>query len=280
MSKGKKMLRSILIVIIVLICAWRYFRYFELKSIYFPEKKIEYNPEHMQLAYEDIFFKTQDGQLLNGWFVPSDNFEEKSKPTIIFCHGNAGNIGDRLESIQIFYDLGLNVFIFDYRGYGRSKGHLSEQGTYLDARAAYNYIISRTDIDKDKIIMYGESLGAAVTIELATEQDLKLKAIITYGGFSSTQDMARAIYPVLPLWLMVSIKYDSISKIKDIKIPKLIIHGTHDEIVPFKQGYILFDVAAEPKEFLAIEGGHNDAVLINREKFLEKIKNFLAEHNI
>ncbi len=285
MLKPKKMLKTILFIIIFLILGKVYFKWFERRNIYFPSERIEYTPEQIFLKYEDISFKTKDNCLLNGWFVPAGKKAGQTvpgleNPTLIFCHGNAGNIGDRIEFLRIFYNLGLNVFIFDYRGYGQSQGCPSEEGTYLDTCAAYDYICSRPDIDKGKIIVYGESLGAAMAIDLAVHKDINLKAVIIYGGFSSTKDMARAIYPFLPLWRLVSIKYDSLSKIKDVTIPKLILHGTYDEIVPFNQGEKLFQAAVEPKEFVSLEGTHNDAILVQENKFSEKIQEFLKRYNI
>ncbi|MBM3253229.1 MAG: alpha/beta hydrolase [Candidatus Omnitrophica bacterium] len=272
--KINKMPGTIFILLIILACGWFYFRYFEIRSIYFPIGPIEFTPKEVGLLYEDIFFKTKDNKLLNGWFVPKDS----SRGTIIFCHGNAGNISHRLEFIKMFHNLGLSVFIFDYRGYGKSKGTPTEKGTYLDAEASYGYVSSRSDIDKEKIIIYGESLGSAVAVDLAT--NVNAKVLITFGCFTRTEDMAKRIYPFLPLWLMVSMKYDSLYKIKGIKIPKLIIHSQNDEIVPFDLGKKVFKEAPEPKEFYMMRGGHNDAILINREEFLERIDEFLRKNGV
>ncbi len=268
------MLKTTFISAIILICGWFYFKYFEIRSIYFPTKPIEFYPKEIGLSYEDIFFKAEDNVLLNGWFIP----KERPRGTLIFCHGNAGNISHRLEFIKMFYDLGLSVFIFDYRGYGKSKGSPTEKGTYLDAKAAYYYVLSRNDIDKEKIIIYGESLGSALAVNLA--KNVKAKLLVTFGCFTRTEDMAKRIYPFLPLWLVVSMKYDSLSKIKDIKIPKLIIHSRNDEIVPFDLGKKLFEEAAMPKEFYVMRGGHNDAVLINKEEFLKRIDEFFKKYGV
>lgn len=269
------MLKIILTLSVILIGGWVYFRHFEIKNIYFPTKGIEATPQHINLSYEDIFFKTKDNILLNGWFIICP----KSRATLLFCHGNGGNISHRLEFIKMFHDLGLNVFIFDYRGYGQSQGKPNEKGTYLDAQAAYDYLLSRNEVNQNKIIIYGESLGSAIAIDLV-RQNIKAKALITFGGFTSIEDMARKLYPYLPLWFTVSTKYDSVSKIKDITIPKLIIHSSDDEIVPFEQGRRLFEEAAEPKEFYSIEGGHNEAMLINQQRCLKRIDEFLAKYGI
>ena len=246
-----------------------YFRWFEKKLIYYPTRTIEFTPQEINLSFEDIYFNTSDSVKLNGWFIPAEN----PKATLIFCHGNGGNIGDRLHSLSIFNRLGLNVFIFDYRGYGRSGGRPFEEGTYLDAKAAYDYLVKREDVDRSKILVYGESLGGAIAYELAIES--KVNAVITLGTFSSILDMCRAIYPFFPVRLIVRTEYDTISKVKKVKVPKLIIHSADDEIVPFGQGKKLFSHASEPKEFYEMHGGHNDTIFVYEKEFCQKISDFL-----
>lgn len=251
-----------------------YLRWFERHNIFFPTRKIELRPDYIGLTYEDLYFNSPDGVRLNGWFIPAS----RSSPTILLCHGNAGNIGHRLGIIRIFNRLNLNVFIFDYRGYGQSSGRPSEKGLYLDARAAYDYLISRSDIDKDKIIFYGESLGGAIAVDLASRVDPC--ALITEGTFTSTLDIARELYPFLPVRLAVTMKYDTLSKIKDLTAPKLIIHSLDDEIVPFDHGRRLFEDAPEPKQFYQMSGGHNEAVSEAEDEFAERIDKFLSAYGI
>jgi len=141
--------RIILYILIFFIFIFAYLKYFEKNRIYYPLEDLSFTPEDIGLKYEDIYFETEDNLMLNGWFIPVDN----ARGTLIFCHGNAGNISHRLEIILIFNKLSLNVFIFDYRGYGRSQGKPSEQGLYKDTEASYQYIISRSDIDKERIVI-------------------------------------------------------------------------------------------------------------------------------
>ena len=178
----------------------------------------------------------------------------------------AVNCGDSL-----FQSIGCSVFIFDYRGYGRSQGRPSEKGLYLDARAAYDYLLSRK-ILSEQIIGYGESLGGAAIIDLAS--GAPIKALIAESAFSSAKDMIQHIYPYLPYWIFAS-RMDSVSKIKLLKIPKLIIHSKNDEIVPYRLGKKLFDAAPEPKEFLEIRGGHNSGFFESEDILKEKIANFI-----
>jgi len=243
-------------------------RDFEKRNIYFPEKDIEIDPSYLSLPFEEVFFKTSDGLKINAWFIPAD----EAKITFLFAHGNAGNISHRLEKIALFHRLGVNVFIFDYRGYGKSEGEPDEQGLYLDAKAAYDYLILEKGVNPRDIFLYGESLGGAVVIDLANKQEVG--GVITEGTFTCVREMVKVIYPFLPSILFKS-KFDSLSKIKNIKAPKLIIHSSEDEMIPFEFAERLFQVAPPPKYLLRLEGGHNSAFLTSREKFRQGIENFL-----
>ena len=168
--------RISLLILIFLSFTFFYLRYFEKKGIYYPTRDIIFSPADAGIKYEDIFFKTDDGLTLNGWFI----LTEQPRGTLLFCHGNAGNISHRVEIIKIFNQLNLNVFIFDYRGYGRSQGNPSEQGLYKDAQAAFKYLLSRRDIDREAIVIYGKSIGANVAIELASK--VRAAALISEGA--------------------------------------------------------------------------------------------------
>jgi hypothetical protein len=263
-----KIFQQILFLLIILSLAIFYFRYIERRSLFYPTREIEYFPKDFGLDYENIFFKTPDNLELNGWFVPAKD----SRFTILFCHGNAGNISHRLEKLKFFHDLGCNTFIFDYRGYGRSKGRPSEKGFYRDVKSAYDYLLSRKVLP-NQIIGYGESIGAAVIIDLASKN--KLGGLIVDSSITNAKDMVRVIYPFLPYWIFSS-RWDSLSKIRSITIPKLIIHSINDEIVPFKLGKKLFDAAVSPKEFLEIHGGHNSCFFESENILKEKVASFLS----
>ena len=198
-------------------------------------------------VYEEIYFVTSDGKRLNGWFIPN----KEATFTIIFCHGNAGNISHRIDKISILYNLGVNIFIFDYRGYGKSQGKPSESGFYKDAKSAYKYLVEERKISAEDIILYGESIGSCVAINLAGE--VKVRALITEEAFTSIKDMAKIAYPFLPHFIFSS-RFNSIPKLRDIDCQKLIIHSLDDEIVPFYLGEKLFNKASPPKKFLNIRG--------------------------
>lgn len=226
-------------------------------------------PASADLPYEDAYFLTIDNKRLNGWFVPND----KAKFTALFCHGNAGNISHRIDKILILRKLGLNIFVFDYRGYGNSKGTPSEPGLYRDGEAAYEYLVSKKKISKSNIVLYGESIGAAVVIDLASKREIK--AIITEEAFTSVKDMAGMVYPFLPYFVFAS-RFDSASKIRHVSCPKLIIHSVNDEIVPFSLGQRLFDEASPPKRLVKLRGGHNTAFLDSAKEYEDGISSFLG----
>ncbi|MEK6528456.1 MAG: alpha/beta fold hydrolase, partial [Nitrospirota bacterium] len=194
---------KIVLIIIIILFFFLAVRYLEKKNLYYPFRAIEATPEDIRLKYEDVYVTTEDGVRLFAWFIPS----EEPRATLMFCHGNGGNISHRLDKIKIFNDLFLDVFIFDYRGYGMSKGKPSEQGLYLDAEAVYDYLLNNKKIPPQKLIVYGESLGGAVTVELAGRH--KVGGIIIENTFTSVKDMAKRIFPFIPAFIYAN-KFDSL----------------------------------------------------------------------
>jgi uncharacterized protein len=271
----KRTMQYFLAVIVVAALGVAYMRYFETSNIYFPSRKIENTPAEAGLSYEDVELRTADGVAIHGWFVP---FSGRARATVLFCHGNGGNIGDRVDIIRILNGLGLNVMIFDYRGYGTSAGRPSEKGTYFDADAAYVYTLRRENDDPGRVIVYGKSLGGAVGIDLVTRKEAR--ALIVDSAFTSIPEMARELYPGLPVGHFLSAKYDSISKIGKADIPTLIIHSIDDETVPLRQGQALFDAASDPKEFYAMRGDHNGAVYAHEDEFKARLDGFLKEQGV
>lgn len=240
--------------------------------IFFPEPLISITPRNAGLAFEDIYFTTSDGVRLNGWLVPTAG----AAITMLWFHGNAGNLSDRVDQLRLIHDrLRVNVFMIDYREYGRSEGEVSEEGTYLDAQAALDYLRMRPDMKGQKIVYYGQSLGAAVAVELA--RNATPNGLILEAPFLSVQAMAKAAMPYLPIGALMTTKYDSRSKIADIHAPLLILHGNQDEIVPYEQGKRLFAAAHEPKSFYTIPGSHhNDTYAVGGEAYFHAIRDFLA----
>lgn len=263
-------MKIVIWIIVFLVLCFLYVKFLERRSFYFPTKQIDATPESVGLKYEDINFTTSDNKQLHAWFIPHPH----AQYTMIFCHGNAGNISHRLDKIFFFHTLGINTFIFDYRGYGKSKGSPSEQGLFLDAQAAYDYVTQKRAIPKDKIIIYGESIGGAVAIDCAYKNEAG--ALIVEDAFTSIRDMAKIYYPFVPQFLISNL-FDSISKIKSISCPKLIIHSTEDEIAPFSHGEKLFREASPPKKFCITHGSHNDAFFNSIDIIKKDIQSFLKE---
>jgi len=268
----KKMIPAALVLLSLIIIFILYLKYYEKRGIYFPIRKIDFTPKEIGLEFEDVYFFSSDGMKLNGWYIPA----KEPRITVLFCHGNAGNISHRTEIIDMLSKLGLDVFIFDYRGYGRSQGSPTEKGLYLDAQAAYKYLIDKRNLYEGSIVVYGKSMGANVAVELCSK--VKPGALISESAFTSASDMGKKLFPFLPIRWLITIKYDALSKIKDMTIPKLIIHSEDDEIIPFQQGRKLFEAAPEPKEFYPMRGGHNEAVFQAKEDFIKKIDAFLQKH--
>lgn len=244
----------------------------EARFIFFPDRRIDATPHDLGLVFEEVYFTTQDGVRLNGWWIPGTG----SPITILWFHGNGGNISHRLDNIRLRHDLlGANLFIFDYRGYGQSEGTASEEGTYRDGDAAIQYLHSRADVDPTRVVFLGESLGSAVAVEMATTR--ACAALILESPFLSIAEMAKVSFPFLPIGSLLQTKYDTLSKIGRVSAPLLIIHGEDDEIVPFRHGRRLFEAAGEPKEFYAIkQARHNDLYLVGGQAYLETLSRFLG----
>ncbi len=251
--------------------------FIENRFVFHPDKNVYSTPDDRELEYDDVTFCTEDGLKLNGWFIPGKTKSPTGGNlfTLLWFHGNAGNISHRLESIKMLHDrVPINIFIFDYRQYGRSEGKISEQGTYIDAKAAFEYLHSRKDINHKKIIFFGCSLGSAVAVDLSLKE--RCCGLILETPFTSIKELAKFLYPFLPLGYIIQTKYDSIAKMKDVEVPLLIIHGDKDELVPIEQGRKLYESANEPKEFYTIQGAtHNNTYIVGGEEYFNTIRRFV-----
>ncbi len=242
---------------------------FQARLLFFPTRDITANPSHIGLDYEVVNFVTDDGVSLHGWYVPA----EDSEIVVLFFHGNAGNISHRLETLSLFRRLGFNTLIFDYRGFGLSQGEITELGSYSDAAAARNYLVSTRKIPATEIIYFGRSLGGAIAAQLASRYPPK--ALILESSFTSVPDMAAEIYPFLPVRLLSRFAYDTKRIMPSVTCPVLIAHSRDDEIIPFEHGRVLFAAAGDPKVFLEMRGGHNDGFLTSGEDYNRGIKRFV-----
>jgi len=272
------MVRIVLLVVIIMLAI---IVLFEDRFIFFPSRYPEGRWDSPELAQrngvliEDCYFTTADGHKLHGWYCAGRDAGDRPRGVLLWCHGNAGNLTDRYEQILDLVGLPADVFIFDYRGYGRSEGHPSEEGIYRDAQAAWDYLTQQRGIPANRIVLFGKSLGGVPAIELATH--VQPAGLIAESTFTSVRDMAARYYPFLPAFLLHN-KMNSLSRIGSVHCPKLFIHGPSDEVVPYELGRKLFDAATEPKDFLDVpHAGHNETYIVAGRTYTQRFRQFLSQ---
>jgi fermentation-respiration switch protein FrsA (DUF1100 family) len=223
--------------------------------LYFPSRAIIETPDRAGLDYRDLALETDDGERLHGWWIGA---RTGSLGHLLLCHGNAGNIGDRVLHAALLTAAGFDVLLFDYRGYGRSSGRPSEEGTYRDARAALACLLEQPDVDPSRVLYLGESLGGAVALDLALER--APSGLVLLSAFTGVRDLGRLHYPFVPAALVPDV-YPTLRGIKGLEAPLLVLHGDRDDIVPLSHGSALFEAATGPKRMHVFPGlGHNDLV--------------------
>jgi uncharacterized protein len=269
---------------------------FEDKFIYFPSKYPEGEWDVQRLGagsggrvkkVEDVWLTTADGVRIHGWYCtpqalagvgasPAQEEAATAAPaTLLWFHGNAGNISGRYPMIERLTEEGFAVFAVDYRGYGRSEGAPSEEGLYTDARAAWDYLLKERGIAPGRIVIFGDSLGGAVAIDLASK--VGAAGLVVQSSFTSIRDMAAEVMPFVPGFILRT-KMDSQSKIKGVLCPKLFIHSPADEMVPYRLGRQLYEAAPEPKQFYEVRGaGHNETDLVGGRAYFETIGRFVRD---
>ncbi|OGV54275.1 MAG: hypothetical protein A2X45_06730 [Lentisphaerae bacterium GWF2_50_93] len=245
---------------------------FQSKMIYFPTREIVCTPADLKLEFEDLALTTSDGVKINAWYVPA----KTPRGTVIFCHGNGGNLCYSLDVVENFSRMNYNVMMFDYRGYGKSEGSTSEKGTYADAQACYDWLVKEKKIPEKEIVVMGRSLGGAIASNLAKDNSPRL--LILESAFTSTADIAANAYPIFPVRLLCRFGYRNIENVKLIKCPLLVIHSPDDEIVPYSHGRKIFDAANDPKEFLQIRGFHNEGFEESKDVYVEGLKKFMEKY--
>lgn len=244
---------------------------FQSRLVYFPEveRALVATPRAIGLDFEEVRLAA-DGGTVHGWWVPAT----AARGAVLVLHGNAGNISHRLEYLTMFNRLGYATLIVDYRGYGRSSGTPSEDGTYRDGEAAWRYLTEIRKFAPRDIVLFGESLGGGVATWLALQHPPR--ALVLASTFTSVPDLGAQVYPWLPVRWLARIEYGNRARIGQIAAPVLIAHSRNDDIVPFSHGQALFDAAREPKQFLELRGGHNDGFIFAREEWVREVGAFLA----
>lgn len=268
---------------------------FQSHLVYFPGtgREAVVTPQSYGLRYESVQIRTADGETLDAWWVPAEN----ASGTILFFHGNAGNISHRIDYLQMFHRLRHSTLIVDYRGYGKSTGTPSEAGTYRDAEAAWEHLRHARLARPQDVVIAGESLGAAVASWLAASltpappsphafprtgeghgMGVLPRAVLLFSTFTSATDLGAEVYWFLPVRLMSRIGYDNLANLKRIRAPVFIAHSRDDDIVPYAHGRKLFEAASEPKAFLEMRGGHNDGFVFMRPDWVAELGAFLDRH--
>lgn len=246
--------------------------WFVEKQVFFPDKTIVQTPADYDLPFEDVWFTSSDSVRLHGWLISA----VPSKYILVFCHGNAGNISHRLDNVRLLHQRGISVFIFDYRGYGRSDGRISEKGFYLDSEAAHEVARKWAEKHKAKLIVFGRSLGGVAATHLGATKNCD--GLILESTFTNMGAMARAHYPLPYAERLLKHRLNAVGEISQVRAPILFFHGDKDRIVPIRLGRGLFEAAPNPKEFVVIPGaGHNDTYYVAGKDYFDKLESFLAK---
>ena len=244
--------------------------------VYFPDRELSSTPSEVGLDYEDVYLTTSDGVRIHAWHIPG-----RSDTTLLWLHGNAGNISNRVDNIAVLHRrTGLGVLIVDYRGYGLSEGRPSESGLYSDAEAAFEYLVTDLRLDpREDIVLFGRSLGAGVAAELAARH--AVRCVILESGFTSVRAMAKAVYPSWMVSLttpLLDARFDTLSKMDRITSPLMIVHGDRDEIVPLGMAEEIYSAAPGPKRLHVVRGAtHNDTFIVGGTDYLEALRDFIAD---
>jgi fermentation-respiration switch protein FrsA (DUF1100 family) len=243
-----KALLALLLIVMLL-------RWFEHRLVYYPGRTMDATGAELGRPFEDVVFKAGDGVELSGWFFPGNSNSPRAQFVVLVLHGNAGNISHRVDLCRALLEAGVSVFALEYRGYGRSKGRPGEEGTYLDAQAAHQWLRQKGFLGKD-IIAYGESLGGGVASELCLREETG--GLVLQSTFTSIPDIGKELYPWLPVRWMSTIKYDTRARLPHIQVPVLVMHSRTDDLIGFHHAERNFAAANEPKFFCELPGVHND----------------------
>ena len=267
---------AVMLALLVIAVGVRHMSFLDQMMVYFPERKLSATPSDLGLAYQKVSMTATDGTKIHGWHVPGE-----SRTTLLWLHGNAGNISHRVDNIaMLIQKTGIGVFIIDYRGYGRSEGKPSEKGLYMDAEAAFEHMTTDLGLGPEEdIVLFGRSLGVGVAVEMATRY--RVRSVVVESGFTSVREMSKSSgmgalsILLLPL---IDARYDSLSKMGSTLSPVMVIHGDRDEMVPFEMAEKLFAAASEPKRFYPIPGAsHNDTYVVGGEAYFEALRDFVTE---
>jgi len=246
------------------------------KLIFLPEPKISATPQCINLDYDDVWLLTADRVWINGWYLPSPQSDKQ--PTILYLHGNAGNMSHCLDVVAAIHRLGLACLMIDYRGYGRSQGSPSEQGMYSDAATAWMWLRHRKGLRADQIVIWGFSLGGPVAAKLA--ESTNPGGLILDSTFTSLKELGHRLFPTMPVSLIMRLNYSTSESLQNVRCPVLIVHSRKDNIVPFSFASELYATAGQPKRFLETDGEHNRGFQTAKRRYIRGIGKFLKEFGL
>lgn len=272
-GRRKQWIARTLRLLVCLLVVYLVLRWFEHRQVYQPYAEMEAGGNELGRPFEDVQFVTSDGVKLSAWFFPADTNSPRRQSVFLLCHGNAGNISHRLDHAGALLETGAAAFLFDYRGYGRSEGRPSEEGTYLDAQAAHAWLQQKGYVATN-IIALGESLGGGIASELALRETVG--GLILQSTFTSITDVGAELFPWLPVRWLNRIKYDTQSKLPRVKVPVLFMHSRADSLIGFQHAERNFAAANEPKLLWEIGGDHNDFLERDRARYIQGLDRFLS----
>jgi len=261
----------ILVGVLVTFGVYLYFN--QGRMVFIPMRELVVTPEQLNMTCEDVYIEVAPGERINAWYFPGN----PGRKTILFCHGNAGNISHRLETVQFLKTFEVNVLLFDYRGYGRSDGRPTEEGVYADARAAFDWLVNEKKVAPQNIILFGRSLGGAVAVDLASK--VTCGGVVVESSFTSTDELGRKMFPYFPVKFLLRFKFDSLTKIAKLTCPVLVTHSPDDDMIPVEMGRQLYEAAREPKYFIELIGSHNDRDYLENQAYIEGLRDFIFNNN-
>jgi len=264
----QQVLPRVALVCVLVLCSMKWLN---THLVYVPRRQWRATPADARLAYEDVWPVTSDGVKLHAWYVPADG----AAGTVLFCHGNGGNVSDRLDTILVHHQLGMNVLVFDYRGYGKSEGKPTEEGTYRDAEAAWKYLVETRGTAPGRIIIHGRSLGGAVAAHLA--RDCTPAALVVESSFYDITELGVEVFWWLPVRWLSRVEYKTAEYVGSVRCPVMVIHSRTDGLIAFHHGEKIFAAAQEPKRFLEIHGKHNIGFVDSDDIYRPALRQLFAE---
>ncbi|HEY1171494.1 MAG TPA: alpha/beta hydrolase [Verrucomicrobiae bacterium] len=268
----RKRWQRLIVAGIVCLILFMSLREFEQANVYHPSTELEVRLPDVGIPGEEVWLTTSDKLRLNAWYFPAPKNSTRSRYAVLFAHGNGGNISHRVDIYRVWHGLGVNFLSFDYRGYGLSEGKPSEKGTYQDAKAGYDWLLSK-GFQPENIIIFGESLGGGIASWLAAEH--KVGALVLQSTYTSVPDLGTEIFPYLPVRLLATIHYNTLERLPKIKVPLLILHSRSDSLIRFHHAEKNYKAANEPKLLHEVLGDHNETLFAGAEQYKDGVEKFL-----